>query len=111
MPGWVAAVALTLVVEVPVVALFFPGQRIKMAAVAAVMNVATNITLNLVLPRLLREQWLLPGEVFAVIAEAAAYALAGRPHDVPRSLLASSLANALSFGAGLRILANPTFWS
>jgi hypothetical protein len=103
MPGWAAALAVTLVIEVPLVALLFPGQRLKMAAVATVMNAATNLTLNLVLPHLvwLHGQWLLPGEVLAVVTEAAAYALASRPRDLPRSLLASSLANALSFGAGL----------
>jgi hypothetical protein len=100
--GWVVAVAVTLLIEVPLVAALYPGQRLKMAAVATVMNVATNLTLNLVLPRLawLRGQWLLPGEVLAVISEAAAYTLASRPRDLPRGLLVSSLANALSFGAG-----------
>jgi hypothetical protein len=103
MPAWAAAVAVTLVVEVPLVAMLFPGQRIKMAVVATVMNVATNLTLNLVLPHVafLEGQWLLPGEILAVLSEAAAYTLASKPHDLPRSLFVSSLANALSFGAGL----------
>ena len=103
MPGWAAAVAVTLVIEVPLVAALFPRQWIKMAAVAAIANSATNLTLNLVLPHVvwLRGQWLLPGEILAVVTEAAAYAVASRPHDVPRSLFASSLANAVSFGAGL----------
>jgi hypothetical protein len=102
-PGWAVAVALALVIEVPVVVLFFPGQRAKMAAVAAVANVATNLTLNLVLPHIswLHGRWVLPGEILAVVVEAAAYAVASRPHDLARSLLVSSLGNALSFGVGL----------
>ncbi len=102
-PAWAAALAVTLVIEVPLVAALFPGQRLKMAAVSTVMNAVTNLTLNLVLRRAawLHGHWLVPGEVFAVLSEAAAYALASRPRDLPRSLLASSLANALSFSAGL----------
>jgi hypothetical protein len=102
MPCWAAALALTLAIEVPVVAACFPGQRTRMALVAAAMNAATNLMLNLVLARLpaLRGRHVVPGEILAVVAEAAAYALAGRPRDVPRSLLASGLANLLSFGAG-----------
>ncbi len=103
MPPWALALAITLGVEVPLVAALFPGQRLKMAAVAVLANAATNLTLNLWLPRLdfLRGSYLFPGEVLAVVAEAAAYALASRPRDLPRSLLASSLGNMLSFAAGL----------
>jgi hypothetical protein len=102
-PGWAAALAVALLIEVPLVALLFPGQRLKMAAVAIIMNAATNLTLNLVLPRFywLHGRWLLPGEVLAVVAEATAYALASRPRDVPRSLFASALSNTLSFAAGV----------
>jgi hypothetical protein len=100
MPPWAVALAVTLLVEVPLVAALFPGRRWRMAGVSVVMNVATNLTLNLLLPRVsaLRGHYLMPGETLAVVSEAAAYALASR--DVPRSVLASSLANLLSFSAG-----------
>jgi hypothetical protein len=103
MPPWAVALVVTLIVEVPVVAALYPRQRRKMASVAVVANIATNLTLNLLLPHLevLRGRHLLPGEIMAVVVEAAAYAIASRPRDVPRALVASSLANALSFGLGL----------
>lgn len=109
MAPWAVALLVTLAIEVPLVAALFPGQRLRMACVAVAANVATNLTLNLVLPRIaaLRGHYLIPGEILAVVAEAAAYALASRPRDVPRSLLASSLANALSFGAGLLPVLQP----
>ncbi len=103
MPPWAAALALTLVVEVPLVAAFYGGQRWRMAAVSVVMNAATNLTLNLLLPRLpgLRGgHHVLPGELLATLSEAAAYALASRPRDLPRALFVSSLANGCSFSAG-----------
>ncbi len=107
MPPWAVALAVTLGIEVPLVAALFPGRRLRMAAVAAVANVVTNLTLNLLLPRVpvLQGRHVLPGEILAVVAEAAAYAAASR--DLPRSLLASSVANALSFGAGLLSVLQP----
>jgi hypothetical protein len=71
--------------------------------------VATNLTLNLVLPRLsyLRGHYLVPGEVMAVAVEATAYALASRPRDFARGLMVSSLANALSFSLGLTPILRP----
>ena len=102
-PPWLVALLVTLASEVPLVAALFPGQRVKMAAVAVAANVATNLLLNLVLLRrdLLGGPHLMVGEVFAVMAEAAAYSLASRPRNIARSVLASSLANALSFSLGL----------
>jgi hypothetical protein len=47
----VVALAVTLLLEVPVVAIAYPGQRARMAAVALVANTATNLTLNVALPR------------------------------------------------------------
>jgi hypothetical protein len=100
MPRWAVALLVTLAIEVPLATVLFPGQRAKMAAVAAIMNVATNVTLNVWLPRvaLLRGGHVLPGELLALVAEAAVYALASR--DLPRSLVAAGLGNALSFAAG-----------
>ena len=100
---WAIALAITLGIELPLVALLFPGQRLKMAAVALAANTITNLTLNLALPRveLLHGWHVLVGEAFALVAETAAYVWASRPRDFARSLLASSLGNALSFAAGL----------
>jgi hypothetical protein len=106
MPRWLAALLITLAIEVPVVVALFPGQRVRMGAVAAVVNTASNLFLNLVLARMraLAGHHVLPGELLAVVGEAAAYAAFSRPHDLPRALLASSLGNALSFAAGLTAL-------
>jgi hypothetical protein len=106
MHGWLAALLVTLAIEVPIVATLFPGQRIRMAIVALVVNIATNLALNLVLPRIpiLSGRYVFPGEMLAVVGEAAAYTAFSRPPDLPQSLLASALANALSFAAGLRWL-------
>lgn len=102
MPAWLAALVTTVVIEVPVVALFYPGQRRKMGAVAALSTTVTNLILNLVLIRVrfLMGQHVLVGELLALAAEATAYAFTSRPRDVPRAIFVSSFANALSFGAG-----------
>jgi len=98
-----AALALTLAVEVPIVAALFPDRRARLALVSAVATSATHLFMHLALPRLVPpERWLLTGEAVALVAEAAAYALAGR--DVARALVASGLANAASFAAGWLLL-------
>jgi hypothetical protein len=93
------ALVVTLAIEVPFVAALFRGQRLRMATVALVVNIATNVVLNHWVTRLG------PGavqvsEVVIVVVEAAVYAIASRPRDVSRALLASALGNALSYGAG-----------
>jgi hypothetical protein len=107
MTPWAAALALTLAIEVPIVAFAYPGQRIRMALVAVAANAATNLTLNVLLAR--STDWmghhLLPGEVFAVVFEAAAYAIVARPRDIARAALTSGVANTLSFAAGFTGLA------
>jgi hypothetical protein len=102
----VVALALTLAIEVPLVAALFPGQRARMALVAAVSNIATNLTLNLVLARTpaLAGYQVLVGEILAVVVEAAAYASFSRPRDLPRCALAAGLGNALSFAVGFTTL-------
>lgn len=102
MPGWATPLIVTVLIEVPVVAALYPGQRRKMAAVAALSTTATNLLMNVVLikARWLMGQYVFAGEMIALVAEAAAYVLVARPRDVARGLFASALANALSFGAG-----------
>ena len=96
---------ITLVVEVPCVAAFYPGQRRRMALVAAVATSATNLPMNLLLPAWVGtgDTFLLTGELAALVLEAAVYSLAARPRDVFRAAAASALANGLSFAAGLLV--------
>lgn len=101
--AYLLALALTVAVEVPIVAAFYPGRRLRMAAVCAAATVATHV-LNFAWPG-----WAVPGalgvwggELFATVAEAAAYAGAGR--QLGKGLVASAAANAVSFGVGLLVL-------
>jgi hypothetical protein len=100
--GVARALAATLLVEVPIVALAFPRQRARMAAVALVANTFTNLVLNVVLPAIpvFRPHSVLIGEVLALIVEALAYAAAARPPAFGRALLVSGIANAISFELG-----------
>jgi hypothetical protein len=96
------ALAVTLAIEVPVVVLLFPGQRVRMGIAALVANTATNLVLNLLLPRLpgIGSHHVVVGEVFALVGEAAIYAAVSRPRSLSRALVASGLGNGLSFAAG-----------
>lgn len=103
MSGYAAALALTLSVEVPIVAALFPGRRARLAAVAAIATAATHLFMHRVLPGWVSPgAWLFAGEAIATCVEAAAYAAATR--DLPRALVASGLANLASFAAGLLLL-------
>jgi len=97
-----AALSITLAIEVPLVAAMFPGQRVRMAILATIVNTVTNLTLNYVFFGMpwLQGYHVLAGETFALVGEAAAYAALSRPRRVVRSVLASGIGNALSFGAG-----------
>jgi hypothetical protein len=99
--GYGLALAITLVVEVPIVAALFPGRRRRMALVCAVATTVTHILLHFVFPRVLPRgiSPLVFGEVFATLAEAAAYLAASR--EPGRALTASALANLCSFAVGL----------
>lgn len=99
--GYLLALGLTLAIEVPVVAALYPGRRRRLALVAVPANVVTHLALHFIFPRLLAPgaPALFLGEAFATLAEAAVYAVAGR--DLGRALVASALANAASFGAGV----------
>jgi hypothetical protein len=97
-----AALVVTLAIEVPLVAIVFRGQRARMALVCAVTTGATNLFMNTAFRTWIPERGLAItlGELGALAIEAAVYALASRPRDVPRALLASALANAASYAAG-----------
>jgi hypothetical protein len=101
------ALAITLVLEVPIVAAFYPGHRLRMAMAAVMANVTTNLTLNvaLVYAGLSYHPALLTGEAGALGFEMIVYAMVapriGKRHDWWRALAASGAANFASFGAGL----------
>ena len=112
MTGALAALVVTLLLEIPIVAAAYPGQRVRLTAVALVANTFTNLTLNVLLPRwpLGRGHYILVGEILAVVMEAAALAVASRPRDTGRALVVSGLGNALSYGAGGAVLALLRWW-
>ena len=106
MTPYLRALGLTVAVEVPTVALFYPGQRLRLGLVCCVVTTLTHAALFLGLPVFVAlTTWVvLAGEVGVVMVEALAYALLSRPRGAPRALMASSLANGLSFGLGLALL-------
>ena len=97
------ALVVTLVCEVPLVALVFKGQRLRMAVVAAVTTGVCNLSMNLLLLPLFTSysRFILLGELGAVLLEAGVYAVAAKPREPSRALLASALANTASFIAGV----------
>jgi hypothetical protein len=102
MAPWLSACLATLVCEVPVVVLLYPGQRKKLLAAATVLNIVTNVALNRFLPRLplIGSRHLLVGEALALVGEAMGYALVVRPRDWARAFLASGVGNLISFTLG-----------
>jgi hypothetical protein len=111
MPPAVAAWLLTLAVEAPCVAALFPGQRARLALACAFGTSATNLAMNLLLPRWLGTgaAFLVVGELGSLALEALVYAAASRPRDPTRALTASALANGLSFAVGLAAFP-PSTW-
>jgi hypothetical protein len=100
---WVA-LAITLAIEVPIVAAFYRGQRARLALAAVLANLATNLAMNMVIVRGSRaayDETLLVGEAVALLLEAAVYAAVDRKHDLVTGFTASAAANLASFGAGL----------
>ena len=102
MTGAARALAVTLLLEVPIAAALFPKQRLRIAGVAFVANTATNLFLNVGLPWLgVRGQTrILVGEIVALALEALAYALLSRPRQPARAVVASGLGNLVSFALG-----------
>jgi len=104
------ALIVTLIIEVPIVMALFPRQRLRMALVALLANTATNLALNVGLPRVgvHGTPRIIVGEVAALVLEAAAYAFLSRPREVGRAIIASALGNGSSFMLG-GVLANAIF--
>lgn len=97
------ALVVTLVCEVPIVALLYRGERGRMALTCAIATGATNLAMNTLLLGSAGSysKYLLSGEIGALLIEAGVFVLVSRDHDVARALVASALANAASFGIGL----------
>lgn len=104
--AYVLALFITLVAEVPIVAACFSGQRLRMAAVCAAATTCTHLSMHFILPQLVGSfgQFIFLGELGALLAEASVYWLASRPRDPGLALVASALANALSYGVGLLLI-------
>ncbi len=104
-PGPLVAGVITLAVEVPCVAALYRGQRGRMALAALLANSATNLPMNLLLPRWLGvgNRFLVTGEIAALLLETTFYFAAAQPRDLVRAVTASALANGLSFGVGLAL--------
>ena len=97
------ALAITLVIEVPIVAAFYRGHRVRMAIAATLANIATNLAMNALLVRgaLPYNPTLLAGEGVALAAEAIVYGLVAPGRDWAKAITASAAANLASFAAGL----------
>lgn len=103
--AYLVALGITLAVEIPVVAALYRGQRGRMAITCALATSATHLFMHFGLPRLLSPggSVVLVGEIIALLVEAAVYAAVARPREPGRALIASALANSLSYAAGLVI--------
>lgn len=101
----ITAWLITLAAEVPVVALVYARQRRRMAIVCAVTTSVTNLLMNLLLSRVLPpSEYLLYGELGALVIEALVYWFVAHPRDPGRAMVASAAANLASYGAGLVLL-------
>ena len=94
---------LTVIIEVPCVGLMYPQKRARMMLTCAVITSATNLAMNIWLPRWLGSgaTFLIVGETAALALEALTYWLISKPHELARAVAASAFANALSFASGL----------
>ncbi len=101
--AYLQALLLTIAIEVPIVALAFPGRRLRMALACLVATTTTHLLMHFALPSLCptRRTWVIAGEAQALVLEALAYGLCSRPRDFARAFIASALANSASFAAGL----------
>jgi hypothetical protein len=97
------ALAITLLVEIPVVAVFYPRHRLRMILACIVANCITNLSLNVLLLRaaFAYDSTLLVGESAALVFEALVYAFVAPNREWSRALAASAAANLASFGIGL----------
>jgi hypothetical protein len=102
---YIEAWLLTVAIESPVVACVYRGQRARMFGVCVAATTATHAFMHFLLPRLVDslETWIVVGEAIALVVEAVAYAVLAKGRSVPRALVASALANGLSYATGLLV--------
>ena len=100
------ALAMTIGIETPVVAMVFKGQRLRMAAVCIVATTTTHLVMHFALPPLCPTyaSWVIAGEFQALVLEALVYWFFSRPRDLSRALIGSAIANSASYALGLIIL-------
>ena len=100
---YLTILAITIGVEVPVVAAIFHRSWRRMAVVCLIATTATHLAMHFVILPLSGSYttYLLTGEITATTVEAIVYAIFSRPRDIPRALIASAVANTLSFSVGL----------
>jgi hypothetical protein len=100
--AYALALAITLATEVPIVAVLYRGQRLRLAACCAAATTATHLLMHFALPHVVAAPAVVPlGEALALVLEALAYWLAARPRALGLALVASALANLASYAAGL----------
>jgi hypothetical protein len=100
---WLAAFALTLAIEVPLATLLLPGPRRRRITLAVVAQCVSHPAVWFVFPELplSYRMMLVVAESWAVLSEAAVYALLGDGVSPRRALGVSLLTNATSFLASL----------
>lgn len=103
LPPFIFAWLVTVIIEAPIVAAFYSRRRLRMGLVAAATTSATNLFMNLFLPRWVGVgmAFIILGEGGALLVEAVVYSLMSQSNDHARALAASGLANASSFAIGL----------
>jgi hypothetical protein len=106
------ALGITLIVEIPIVVLFYPRQRARMAIAALLAATATTVGLNVAFARVAigYGSTLTVGESIALLGDAIVFAFASREcveeAGWPRALVASAAANLGSYIAGLIFFAS-----
>ena len=103
----VIALLVTLLVEVPIVAAFYPRQRRRMAITCAIATIAASLVVNAALGVVASRIGaplhvsIAAGQLAAMLLEALAYYAVARPRDLRRALAAAASANIASYAAGL----------
>ncbi len=101
--GYLLALGVTLVLELPVVMLLFRSQWKRLALSCLVATAMTHWLMHFIVPLITSSylSYLIVGESFATFGEGLAYGVAAEPTNFIRGLMASALANGLSYGVGL----------
>lgn len=97
------ALLVTLLVEIPIVAAFYPGQRTRMAIACAFATIFASLAVNALLRHVTSriDAYVAIGQVAAMILEALVYFFVAHPRDLRRAFTAAAAANIASYAAGL----------